>query len=201
MPHGIIMPKVEKVSSMVARQKYNLSINEKILLFFGNIRDYKWLDIMLEALHILVQKDKSYRLIIAWSCREKREKYVSLIDKYHLSSYIIRREWFVSENELWFLFGSSDLLVLPYKYFDAQSGVLALNFAFEVPALVSDLGWLVEMIDDKDLIFQTENVHDLVKKIETLFVENKLKEKKEYMRERRKMFEWDKIVEKLLALY
>lgn len=201
IPHWIIYPNTERVNKTAAREKYKLHIKDKVLLFFWNIRDYKWLDILLEAFSIILQKDNTYKLIIAWSNREPWEKYRKIIDTKKLNDFIIRLDWFIPENELWYIFWASDLLILPYKHFDAQSGVVALNFAFDLPLIISNLGWLTEAIEDKDLIFKVWNHKDLAEKISTIFDGNLLEEKINYIKERKKSFEWNTIIKKTLDFY
>lgn len=201
IPHGIIYPNTIDINKKEAKQIYNINKQDKVLLFFGNIRDYKWLDILLESFAILINNDSDYKLIIAWSNREPWDKYQKIINKRQLGKYIIRLDWFIAEDKLWAVFGASDLLILPYKHFDAQSWVIALNFSFDLPLIVSDLWWLTEAINDKDLIFKVWNYEELAQKIDYIFKNDLLQKKINYIKERKKIFEWKSIVEKTLNLY
>ncbi len=201
IPHGIITPNCEKIDRQTARAKYNIWEDRKVLLFFWNIRDYKWLDILLESFREIIKEDSSYFLIIAGTCWENWERYQSIIDTNDLSSYILRLDRFIPESEQWYIFWATDLMILPYRYFDAQSGVLALNFYFSLPVIISDQWWLMEVIDDSDMIFESENSLDLEKKIHTIFTRWEVESKISYIVDRKKEFEWDTIIWKTLWFY
>ncbi len=202
IPHWIIAPKFKKDTKENLRKKYKLKNDEKVILFYGNIRDYKGLDIMLEAYNKIIKSwEKKFKLIIAWSCWQGWEKYQQIIDKYNLGNYILRIDSFIWEQQTWELFTLSDVLVLPYKNFDSQSWVIATNLYFNLPVIVSNLWWLTAVIKDKDLIFEVWNTEELKEKILNLFSWNNLELKKEYLKSLRKDFEWDSIVEKTLEFY
>jgi glycosyltransferase involved in cell wall biosynthesis len=201
IPHGMITPNCEKVEKKTAREKYDIWEDRKVLLFFWNIRDYKWLDILLESFSELVRQDSSYFLIIAGTCWENWEKYQSIIDINDLSSHILRINRFIPENEQWYIFWTADLMILPYRYFDAQSGVLALNFYFSLPVIISDQWWLMEVIDDKDLIFESGNIKELTEKVLFLFKKDILINKKIYVKERGKWFSWKTLTKNFLLFY
>lgn len=157
-PHGIIIHPHSKINKEQAKTSLWISTSSKILLIYWHIRPYKWLRHLLEALSLLIQEDKSYHLIIAGQCREDRSNYQEKIDTLWLSSHITRKEWFISEEESALLFSASDLLILPYTHFDAQSGVIALWLWYEIPILVSNLWWLTEIIDDSRYVFEPEDI-------------------------------------------
>ena len=200
--HWIIAPKFKAETKKNLRIKYKLENNEKIILFYWNIRDYKWLNIMLESYSNIIKSwEKDFKLIIAWPCWQDWEKYQEIIDKENLTEHILRIDWFISEQETWELFTLSDLLILPYKDFDSQSWVIATNLHFNLPVIVSDLWWLTAVIKDKDLIFEVWNTEELKTKILNLFKWNNLELKKEYLKSIKKDFEWGSIVEKTLEFY
>lgn len=201
IPHWIIKPNYKKKSRENLRKKYNIWENEKVILFYGNIRDYKWLDIMLFAFSNIIKRCSDFKLIIAWTCWNDWQKYQNIIDDNHLAKFIIRIDQFISEQETWELFELSDLLTLPYKNFDSQSWVIATNLYFNLPVIVSDLWGLTEVIEDRELIFEVENIEDLEKKIIHIFDWNKLQEKKQYLETLKENFEWDNIVKKTLEFY
>lgn len=155
--HGIIIHPYEKKDKVQARNNLNLPIQKTILLFYGNIRRYKWLQYLLETLYKLIQHNNNYHLIIAGQCRENREEYQRYIDSHGLNNFITRIPEFISEEPSSLLFSASDLLVLPYSHFDAQSGVIALWLWYEIPILVSNLWWLTEIIDNKKYIFEPQD--------------------------------------------
>lgn len=202
IPHWIIAPKFKEDTKENLRKKYNLSSNEKILLFYWNIRNYKWLDIMLETYSNIIKSwEKDFKLVIAWPCWQEWEKYQKYIDDNNLNNHILRVDWFIWEQQTWELFTLWDLLILPYKDFDSQSWVIATNLHFNLPVIVSNLWWLTEVIKDKNLIFEVWKTEELKEKILNIFSWNNLELKKDYLKSLKKDFEWKNIVEKTLEFY
>lgn len=134
----------EKINKNIARERYEISSEKKVLLFFGLIRDYKGLDILLNALN---QLDDSFLLIIAGECYGGFDKYQSLIKANKLQKKIIHLDSFVSDSEVQFLFSAADVCVLPYKN-ATQSGVTATAIHFDLPIVSTNVGGLSEYVKD-----------------------------------------------------
>ncbi len=194
-PHWIIMPEVEPIHKELARKNLWIWNEKKVLLNFGHIRPYKWLDTMLDALGELLESDKSYILIIAGKCRENRDKYQYIIDKKWLGNNILRIEWFLPHKKVTDVFCASDLLVLPYTHFDAQSWVVALGLWYEIPMIVSDLWWLTEIIDNQYCVIKKwESLSWKIKSLDMELV-------KIYIDEVKNKFSWETIVKKYIVFY
>jgi glycosyltransferase involved in cell wall biosynthesis len=115
------------------------------LLFFGFIRAYKGLDILLEAFADARVAALPIKLIIAGEFYEDAAPYEELIQRYNLESRIIRATDFIPNEKVADYFCAADLIVQPYK--DAtQSGVSQIAYYFERPMLVTDVGGLAELI-------------------------------------------------------
>ena len=132
----------EKVNKLNAREKYGISSEKKVALFFGLIRDYKGLDILLHSFQLL---DEEYILLIAGECYGGFEKYQKIIDQYNIANRIIHLDYFISDDEVPFLFSSADVCVLPYKN-ATQSGVTATALHFQLPIVCSNVGGLSEYV-------------------------------------------------------
>ncbi len=189
-PHWIITPVCPKINKNEARKVFSLSEKDKLLLFFWHIRPYKWLKVLLNTLSSLIKNDATYRLIIAWSCRENRNEYDRLIRELKLENHITRIDWFLSNEKVAQVFSASDILVLPYSHFDAQSGVVALGFGYEIPMIVSDLWWLRAVIDDDTYFFPVWNIVALEQKILNI----NLHDAKTYICQRKLLFSREHIV-------
>lgn len=116
--------------------------DKKTLLFFGLIRDYKGLDLLIEAMNYL---DDSYQLIIAGECYGDFAKYQERIDKSTAKGRIKVLNKYIDDKEVPLLFSASDLLVLPYRS-ATQSGVLPVAYHFEIPILATDVGDLPDSV-------------------------------------------------------
>ncbi len=119
--------------------------NTKNILFFGLIREYKGLDLLVEAFGKL---DKSYRLIIAGEPYGSFEKYRKLIDSSPNRENIILNTNYIEDSQVSKYFSAADVCVLPYRS-ATQSGISSISYHFEVPMITTDVGGLRETIGDR----------------------------------------------------
>ncbi len=173
---------------------------EKVILFFGFIRDYKGLDILLEAISLL--KDKlDIRLLVAGEFYSNKEKYLSLIDKLDLKKNLLMFTDFIPTSEVKYYFSAADCVILPYR--DAtQSGIVQIAMNFRKPVIAANVGGLGEVIKDGETgyIVDKENPAMLAEAIlkfyedekEEIFVSNIEKEVEKYS--------WGKFVDGMMGL-
>jgi D-inositol-3-phosphate glycosyltransferase len=117
------------------------------LLFFGFIRAYKGLDVLLEAFADERLAELPIKLIIAGEFYEDAAPYEALIRQHKLENKIIRATDFIPNERVADYFCAADLVVQPYKN-ATQSGVSQIAYHFERPMLVTDVGGLAELIPD-----------------------------------------------------
>lgn len=132
-PHPIASNLPKKVPRQEAREKLNLSTEKNYLLFFGLIRPYKGLELLLNAL----QEHPHLHLMIVGECYESEYKYRSIINRLKLEKRVVFENRFVNDQEVAYYFSAADSIVLPYIS-ASQSGVIALAYHFEIPLLVTD---------------------------------------------------------------
>jgi glycosyltransferase involved in cell wall biosynthesis len=133
----------EKKETIQARKELNLDLNRKTLLFFGLIRNYKGLDLLIDALSLL---DDSYQLLIAGESYGPFEKYQKQIDASPAKKRIQILNRYINDKEVPVLFSAADTLVLPYKS-ATQSGVIPVAYHFETPIVATDVGGLKETVE------------------------------------------------------
>ena len=135
----------EKMSREAAEEKLGLRKGKKNILFFGLIRTYKGLDILLEAFGRL---SEDYQLIIAGEPYGSFEKYQKIIDGLPNRQNV--RSWlkYIKDSEVTDFFSAADIAVLPYRS-ATQSGISSVSYHFEVPMIVTDVGGLKETIGDR----------------------------------------------------
>ena len=131
----------------LALKALNLPDTLGYLLFFGFIRAYKGLDILLEAFADARLVALPIKLIIAGEFYEDVAPYEELIQRYDLEKRIIRATDFIPNERVVDYFCAADLIVQPYKN-ATQSGVSQIAYHFERPMLVTDVGGLAELIPD-----------------------------------------------------
>lgn len=120
----------------------------RYFLFFGLIRDYKGLDLLIEALEDKgIRRHREFRLIVAGEFYSDPEKYLSLAKENMVDSQIIWRTEFIPDSEVKYYFSVAELVVQPYKS-ATQSGVTQIAYQFERPMLVTDVGGLAETVPD-----------------------------------------------------
>jgi len=183
VPFGIndVIP-AALASRSEARQQLGLGLDEKVLLFFGNIAPYKGVEDLLQALAVLVREDDRFNLILAGRVKDRRcEAYwaelESLIETLQLSKYVRQEIRYIPDEEVGRLFRAADVLVLAYRRV-YQSGVLALSYAQGVPVIASDVGSSkTDVIEgETGLVFRSGDVPDLASKIQSYFASDLFKD-------------------------
>ena len=162
---GYAMDKTE------ARNILEIPTSSKVILFFGLIREYKGLDILIESMNHL---DDSYFLLIAGEIYGDKQFYTDRIKACKNSNVMLRDEY-IPDREVVHYFSSADLCVLPYKK-GTQSGVQAISDSLCTPVLVSRNGGLHEAVNDglTGFIIEELNPIDLANKISTVFSKGEL---------------------------
>ena len=135
----------QKLPREIAEERLGLEHGKKNLLFFGLIRDYKGLDILLEAFRMLPGYD--WQLIIAGEPYGSFDKYQKIIDTIPKNERIRMSLKYIKDSEVTDYFSAADVAVLPYRS-ATQSGISSVAYHFEVPMIVTDVGGLKETIGD-----------------------------------------------------
>jgi len=165
-PHPIYSHFGEKPSSGIAKAHLGLDTNKRTLLFFGLIRDYKGLDLLIEAMEYL---DDSYQLLIAGEAYGSFQKYQNLLDRSRAKDRIVVKNHYIEDKEVPVLFAAADVLVLPYKS-ATQSGVLPIAYHYETPVVATDVGGLRDAIEKAGTgVVCTPDANALAAGIEEIF--------------------------------
>lgn len=144
-PHPLYDSYGSPLSKQEARQRLGLATDARIVLFFGLIRAYKGLDILLEAMADERLATRRVQLLIAGEPYENLNKYTSLITQLNLQSRIIAHWHFIPQHEVATYFCAADIVAQPYKT-ATQSGVTQIAYYFERPMLVTNVGGLAEIV-------------------------------------------------------
>lgn len=167
VPHPLYDNFGEKISKTAAREKLGIGPDEKILLFFGFIRKYKGLDILLDSMKLLYQKSAStnYKLLIAGEFYEDRKAYQEQIENLGIKDALILRTDFIPDSEVKYYLCAADVVVQPYRS-ATQSGVTPLAYHFEKPMIVTNVGGLPSLVpDDKVGLIAEPNAASIASKI------------------------------------
>ena len=157
-----------------AERKLGLESGKKNILFFGLIRKYKGLDILLEAFGMLPDE---YQLIIAGEPYGSFEPYQQIIDRIPGKERIHKTLKYIKDSEVTDYFSAADLAVLPYRS-ATQSGISSVSYHFEVPMIVTDVGGLKETIGDRGtgIVAQEGTPEAICREIEKYFSDSSIAE-------------------------
>ncbi len=161
------------VSKNEARKYLKINENEKVILFFGFIREYKGLDILLDAMNYL--KDKiNIKLMICGEFYENSEKYLDRINELQLSEFLYLFTDYIPNDRVKYYFSAVDCVILPYKS-ATQSGIVQIAMNFRKPVIATDVGGLSEIVinEKTGYIVEKENPIQLAEAILKFYNENK----------------------------
>ncbi|HPB89099.1 MAG TPA: glycosyltransferase [Bacteroidales bacterium] len=171
-PHPLYDHFGAKMEKEKACERLGIKPDKKNLLFFGLIRDYKGLDLLIEAMKHL---DDSYRLIIAGESYGSFDKYQEQIKNLiaknsSLAERIVVFNRYIDDDEVPAFFSASDLCVLPYKS-ATQSGITAISLHFEIPVIATRTGGLAETVEEPGIgiIADEISAEGIVRAIESYF--------------------------------
>ncbi len=210
VPHPLYDNFGEKISKQAAREKLGIDPNKKILLFFGFIRKYKGLDMLLEAMKLVKEKTKQLpadasldathcQLMVAGEFYDERKIYEQQIDELGIRDQLILHTDFINDSDVKYYLSAADVLVQPYRN-ATQSGVTPLAYHFEIPMIVTNVGGLPSLVPhDRVGLVAEPNAKSLSEQIilyfqkgPSYFIPHLLEEKKK--------FSWAKLTESIVQL-
>ncbi len=200
-PHPLFDNYGLPVGRKEALAELKLDDENSYLLFFGFIRAYKGLDLLIEAFSDKRLRNRKLKLLIAGEFYEDKTLYKDLIKKYNLEREVIFFDHFIKDNEVPLFFSVADLIVQPYKT-ATQSGVTQIAFYFEKPMLVTDVGGLREIVPDGKCGYVVKPEPEFIAEAIIDFFDNDRKKKfTEGVRQEKEKFSWDKMTEAIVEVY
>ncbi len=200
-PHPIYDNFGEKISREQALKNLKLDPEYRYVLFFGIIREYKGLDLLLKAFGKSNLTQKKVKLIVAGEYYEKEEKYTELIDQLGIKDQVIIESRFIPNDEVASFFCASDLVAQPYKS-ATQSGVTQIAYHFEISMLVTNVGGLPEIVPHNKVGYVVEQDPEQIADAIADFYDNDRQAYfEEQVRHEKKRFEWGRMLETISDLY
>lgn len=200
-PHPIFDNYGERLLAEVAKQKLHLDQTSRYLLFFGFIRDYKGLDLLIEAFADERLREFPVKLLVAGEYYSSPEPYLELIKKNNLEDWIELRTDFIPDDQVNLYFSAADMVVQPYKS-ATQSGVTQIGYHFNKPMLVTNVGGLSEIIPDGKVGYVVEPESGKIADALVDFYRNdRVAEFEENMMEEKKRFSWSNMVQTFESVY
>jgi glycosyltransferase involved in cell wall biosynthesis len=176
LPHPIYDIFGEKIDKAIALKHLDLRSDDKHILFFGFIRKYKGLDLLLEAMADERIKQLGVKLIVAGEYYEDAAPYNEIIRKNGLEKSVILKTEFIPSEEVRYYFCAADMIAQPYIT-ATQSGVTQIAYHFEKPMLVTNVGGLPEIVPHNKVGYVTAiNPLSIADAIVDFYSNNKEKE-------------------------
>lgn len=191
---GTAVPKEE------ARAKLALTA-KNVLLFFGYVRQYKGLMNLIESMKIISDSGNQmsdFQLLVVGEFYDDEQKYKQKVNDVNLGENIRFISEYVPNDEVANYFSASDVVVLPYRS-ATQSGIVQIAYNFDKPVIATDVGGLSEVVLDRrtGYIVPAEDPNALANAILTYFQENRQEEFAQNVREEKKKYSWDNLIQNI----
>ncbi|VBB46759.1 Glycosyl transferase group 1 [uncultured Paludibacter sp.] len=199
-PHPIYDHYGEIISKDKAAKKLDLDARYSYILFFGFIRKYKGLDLLLEAFADVRFRQYPVKLIVAGEFYESEDSYKEIIRKNALEDDVILHTHFIPDSEVSNYFNVADIVAQPYRS-ATQSGVSQIAYHFEKPMLVTNVGGLAEIVPDRKVGYVVEpNKNEIADALIDFLEHNRSQTFIKNIKEEKKKYEWGKMVETINEL-
>ena len=202
-PHPLFENFGERVERSEACVRLGLDPANRYVLFFGLIRDYKGLDLLLDAWAQLRRagRTEGRRLIVAGEFYPAREPYLNRIADNGLQDEVLLHDRFIPDDDVKYYFSAADFVVQPYKT-ATQSGVTQIAYQFCVPMVVTAVGGLPEIVPDGRVGYVCPpTAEGVAAAMDRMYEGDALKRFRENCVEERRRFSWEEMCSRVTELY
>ena len=200
-PHPLYDHFGEAITPGEAKQYLRLDPKTNYVMFFGFIREYKGLDLLLKAFAEEPVKQLPVKLLVAGEFYADQKTYLDLVKQYRLEDRVVWRSEFIPDDQVRYYFSACDLVVQPYKT-ATQSGISQIAYHFEKPMIVTRVGGLPEIVPDGKAGYVTEkDPGKIAGAIARFYREEKMDAFTSGAREEKKKYSWTRLVENILAMW
>lgn len=190
----------DAITQEKAIEHLQLPTNEDLFLFFGFIRKYKGLDILLNAIALYKkQATRPFKLVVAGEFYDDEKFYLELIKKLDIGNDVLLYNQYIPDSEVKYFLCAADLLIQPYRN-ATQSGVTPLGYHFEIPMLVTRVGGLEKQIPDQKVGYVVEPNDVSISVAITDFVKRGKSDFTTAIQEEKKKYSWEKLAQKMIDL-
>lgn len=194
--------KIRNITKEQARAELGKSMDEKLLLFFGFVREYKGLKYLLNAMPKIKDRLQNVKLMVVGSFGDDKADYINLIKNNHIEECVEVIDGYTPDNEVEKYFAACDLVVCPYES-ATQSGIVQIAYGFDKPVVATNVGGLPDVVIDgkTGYVVEEKSPKKLAEAIIDFYETDKEKEFIEGVRKEAKWFSWGRMretIEKLL---
>lgn len=184
-----------------ARQELGKDQEERLLLFFGFVRDYKGLRYLIQAMPQIKEELGAIKLMIVGAFGSDKADYFNLINSCDVQDCVEVTDGYTPDNEVEKYFAACDLVVLPYES-ATQSGIVQIAYGFEKPVIVTNVGGLPDVVTDKKTgyVVEAKNSQQLAQAVIAYYKDDMEKNFVENVRKEAYRFSWDRLTEKVEEL-
>ena len=199
-PHPLYDNFGASIPKEVAKKNLGLDPDTSYILFFGFIREYKGLDLLLKAFADIRLRKYPVKVLVAGEFYVDPKPYYELIAASGIQDLVLLHTEFIPNTDIVNYFCASDIVVQPYK--DAtQSGVTQVAYHFDKPMITTNVGGLSEMVPDGKVGYVVNpDYEEIALSLLKYFEENKEAEFTEHVREEKKRFSWDQLIDQVYEL-
>lgn len=199
-PHPLFDNFGEAVNKIQAYEHLGLEVNSDYLLFFGFIRDYKGLDLVLQAMADPRVKDLNFKLIVAGEFYTDAQPYWDMITNLGIADKLILKTDFIPDDEVRYYFCAADMVVQPYKH-ATQSGVTQICYHFDRPMLVTNVGGLPEIVPNGKVGYVVEpNAQSIADAIVDFYGNHREFVYRDNIKVEKKKFAWSAMLDKIFEM-
>ena len=195
-PHPVYDRFGERVEPSAARKRLGVDESARVLLFFGMVRKYKGLDILIDALPMVVNEIEDVVLIVAGEFYDDVESYRSRLERTGLADKVQLIDEYVPTRDVGLYFSAADVVVQPYRA-ATQSGVVRTAHHFGLPVIATNVGGLAADIQDGGVLVPPEDPVALARAIAKYFADNQKPGLQENVRRLQRESGWASFVEAL----
>ena len=205
-PHPIYNVFGKSIPKHIARKNLGLSYpgnnkNQKYILFFGLIRKYKGLDLLLEIMSSPRIQKLNIKLIIAGEFYHSKDQYINMIKVLNIHNSVILHDYYIPNHDVVNYFCASDLVVQPYVS-ATQSGVSMIAYNFNKPMVLTNVGGLSEYVSNGlDGYLVDVNKESIILALEDYYMNNRENMFVDAIKKKKLNYSWERLVKKFSNLY
>lgn len=179
-----------------ARETLHIGQKERIVLFFGFVREYKGLKYLLRAMPKICREDERVKLWIVGEFSSDKEDYLNLIRELGIEDCVRVQDAYTPDREVEKYFAAADLVALPYRS-ATQSGIVQIAYGFKKPVVVTDVGGLPDVVEDGETgyIVEPEKPEALAEAVVRFFREEQAQKMQENIEKTAYRFSWERMGE------
>jgi len=194
VPHPVYNIFGEPVDKAQARKQLGIT-DERVLLFFGYVRAYKGLNVMLHAMKNIAEKTGA-KLLVVGEFYDDKEKYIELIRRLGIEKHVVVNSDYVPNERVGLYFSAADVVMLPYTS-ATQSGIAQIAYNFNKPVIATSVGGLAEVVRDgvTGFVVPPNDPEALAHAVERYFAENREGEFSANVMHEKRKYSWEAMAE------